>query len=71
MDEITFLVEELPEGGYTARAQSECIFTEGDTLEELYQNVRDASWCHCEKGTPPKRIRLRFVRFLREEIITP
>jgi len=42
MNEIFFLVEEAPEGGYTARALGESIFTGADTLEELHVNVRDA-----------------------------
>jgi hypothetical protein len=31
VDEIIFLVEEAPEGGYTARALGYSIFTEADT----------------------------------------
>ncbi len=46
MSEIVFLVEEDPEGGYTAAALGESIFTEGDTLDELRENVRDAVRCH-------------------------
>lgn len=34
MNEIIFLIEEAPEGGYTARALGESIFTDGDTFEE-------------------------------------
>jgi len=35
MSEIIFWVEESPEGGYTARALGESIFTEADTFNEL------------------------------------
>jgi hypothetical protein len=42
MTEIIFLVEDAPEGGYTARALGESIFTEADDLEGLERNVRDA-----------------------------
>ena len=42
MNEILFLVEEAPEGGFTARALGESIFTEADDLESLNANVRDA-----------------------------
>jgi len=66
MNEIIFLVEESPEGGFTARALGESIFTEGDTREELHQNVRDAVKCHFEEGKAPKIIRMHFVR---EEVI--
>lgn len=62
MSEIVFLVEEAPEGGYTARALGESIFTEADTLEDLRAQVRDAVRCHFEEGQGPTVIRLHFVR---------
>jgi predicted RNase H-like HicB family nuclease len=66
MSEIIFLVEEADEGGYTANAVNESIFTEGDTLDELRRNVREAVECHFEDGQAPKVIRLHIVR---EEIL--
>lgn len=62
MNEIVFLVEEAPEGGYMARALGESIFTEADTLLQLHDAVRDAVHCHFEEGKAPKLIRLHFVR---------
>lgn len=62
MNEIIFLIEEAPEGGYLARALGESIFTEADSLEELPKRVRDAVRCHFEDGKAPKVIRLHFVR---------
>ena len=67
MSEIIFLVEEADEGGFTARAASDSIFTEADTLDELRQNVREAVDCHFDDGQAPKVIRLHIVR---EEILT-
>ena len=67
MSEIIFLVEESPEGGFTARALGESIFTEGSDLEELRANVRDAVQCHYEEEPRPKVIRLHFVR---EELLS-
>ena len=61
MNEIIFLVESAVEGGYTARALGESIFTEGDDLEELRSNIRDAVGCHFDEGSKPKMIRLHFV----------
>jgi predicted RNase H-like HicB family nuclease len=61
MNEIIFLVEPAIEGGYTAKALGESIFTEGDDLEELRENIRDAVDCHFEKEEKPKLIRLHFV----------
>ena len=66
MNEIIFLVEEAPEGGYTARALGASIFTEADDLDELHEQVRDAVRWHFDDGQAPKVIRLHFVR---EEVI--
>jgi hypothetical protein len=44
--EIIFLVEQAPDGGYTAQALSESIFTEADDLESLKIMVKDAVNCH-------------------------
>jgi hypothetical protein len=57
--ELIFLVEEAPEGGYSARALGESIFTEADTLAELHENVRDAVRCHFDEGAAPRVIRLQ------------
>jgi hypothetical protein len=62
VNEIIFLVQEALEGGYEARALSESIFTEADTLVELKEMVRDAVACHFEEEKRPKIIRLHFVR---------
>jgi hypothetical protein len=64
--EVVFLVEEAPEGGYTARALGPSIVTEADDLESLRTAVRDAVRCHFEPADLPKMIRLHFVR---DEII--
>jgi predicted RNase H-like HicB family nuclease len=42
MNEIIFLIEEAPEGGYNARALGESIFTQGETFEETKKNIKDA-----------------------------
>jgi len=60
--EIIFTVEDAPEGGYTARALGHAIFTQGETLEELRQMVRDAVNCHFEKENKPHLIRLHMVK---------
>jgi hypothetical protein len=66
MSEILFLVEQAPEGGYTARALGESIFTEADTLPELRAQVQDAVHCHFDEGNMPKMIRLHIVQ---EEVL--
>jgi hypothetical protein len=62
MEELIFVVEEAPEGGYTARALGASIFTEAESLEQLHEMVRDAVSCHFEKDQLPKLIRLHHVR---------
>jgi hypothetical protein len=66
MNEIMFIVENAAEGGYTARALGESIFTEAETLEDLIEQVRDAVRCHFEESTRPKIIRLHYIH---EEVI--
>lgn len=62
MNEIVFIVEQAPEGGLTARALGESIFTEADSEAELRTAVQDAVRCHFDDGNSPKVIRLHFVR---------
>ena len=66
MSEISFLIQDAPEGGYAARALGESIFTEAETLAELRVNVRSAVACHFDDGVGPSAIRLHFVR---EEVL--
>lgn len=62
MSEVIFIVEEAPEGGFTAKALGAPIFTEADSVAELHVQVRDAVRCHFEAEDMPKVIRLHFVR---------
>ncbi len=66
MEEIIFVVEQAPEGGFTARALGESIFTEADDMQGLHEQVRDAVRCHFDEGKRPRVIRLHFVQ---EEVI--
>jgi predicted RNase H-like HicB family nuclease len=61
--EIIFMVEEDPEGGYTAKALGQSVFTEAGTLEELKKNIKDALKCHFDKDEDiPSIIRLHIVK---------
>jgi len=66
MSEVIFEVsEDEVEGGYVATALGHAIATQGETLEELRDMVRDAVRCHFGDGAAgpmPKIIRLHFVR---------
>jgi hypothetical protein len=66
VNEIIFVVEDAPEGGYTAHALEASIFAEADELAQLEAQVRDAVICHFEESERPRIIRLHFVR---EEVI--
>ncbi len=48
--------------GYEARAVGEAIFTEGETIEKIKINVRDAVCCHFEEEDRPRIVRLHYVR---------
>ena len=66
MSEIIFEVsEDEVDGGYVATALGHAIATQGETIQELREMVRDAVHCHFGDGAPgpmPKVIRLHFVR---------
>ena len=62
VNELIFLVEDSPEGGYEARALGESIFTEGDSLEELKLNIKEAVLCHFDEGKAPTMVRLHYVK---------
>ncbi|MCE2963846.1 MAG: type II toxin-antitoxin system HicB family antitoxin [Chitinophagales bacterium] len=61
MEEVVFIVGESMEGGYEAKCLGYSIFTDGETIQELKANVKEAMDCHFEDEV--KRIvRLHFVR---------
>jgi predicted RNase H-like HicB family nuclease len=66
MTEIFFEVrEDEIDGGFVATALGHSIVTQGETVEELREMVRDAVRCHFGDGEPgpmPGMIRLHFVR---------
>jgi predicted RNase H-like HicB family nuclease len=63
VNEIIFVVEEDPEGGFTAKSLGYSIFTEGETLEEVKKNIKDAIDCHFNKEEEiPDIIRLHIVK---------
>lgn len=62
--EIIFeITEDELDGGYCARALGYGIHTQGDSLEEIRRNVKEAVDCYFDDTMPrPKVIRLHFVR---------
>lgn len=62
MKEIIFVIEDSDEGGYTAKALGFSIHTEGETLNELKENIKDAIKCHFDAEEIPRIIRLHMVK---------
>ena len=63
MTELIFIVEEDVDGGYNANALGVSIFTQGDTIDELKTNIKDALRCHFDDEKDiPKVIRLHQVK---------
>ena len=60
--EVVFLVEESMDGGYEARALGHPIFTEGESLDEIKESVKDAVRCHFDDDGLLKIVRLHFVK---------
>jgi len=65
MEEVIFVVEESPEGGFIAKGLGVSIFTEADSMEELRLAVKEAVHCHYDDDKR-RIIRLHIVR---EEVI--
>ena len=62
MNEIIFEVAQDADGGFTAEAIGESIFTQAETWDELRTNVREAVQAFYFDSTPPTSIHLRLVR---------
>ena len=62
MEELVFLIEAAPEGGFIARALGAAIFTEADDRETLKKFILDAVDCHFESEERPRLVRLHFVQ---------
>jgi hypothetical protein len=62
MTEIVFEVAQEADGGFTAEALGESIFTQADTWEELRANVQEAVEAYYFDRQKPSAIRLRLVR---------
>ena len=66
MSEIIFEVtEDEIDGGYSASALVHGIDTDGESLEELRQNVKEAVECYFDKKTELSKI------FVRDEVFYP
>jgi len=62
MNELIFEVAQESDGGYTAEAIGERIFTQANNWDELRANVREAVQAFYFDSVAPASIRLRLVR---------
>ena len=61
--EIIFLIEDEPEGGYSAKGLGYSIYTQGDTWAEMKKNINDAIGCHFDNPEEiPQVVRLHYVQ---------
>lgn len=66
MSEIVFNIECCEEGGFVAKAVGFPIFTEGETLQELKENIVEALQCHFDPQELPHTLRLHIIK---EEVL--
>jgi predicted RNase H-like HicB family nuclease len=62
MSELVFHVTQESDGGFTAEALGESIFTQADTWEELRANTQEAVEGFYFDRAKPASIRLHLVR---------
>jgi len=62
MNELVFEIAQEADGGFTAEALGESIFTQADTWEELKTNVKEAVQAFYFDSAAPASIRLHLVR---------
>ncbi len=66
MQEIIFVINESPEGGFEAEALGHSIFTEGETWAELKEIIIEAVACHFDDNVQ-RIVRMYFVK---DELLT-
>ena len=63
MLELIFTIKEAEDEEYVTKCFTQSIFTEGETMDELRVNVKEAVSCHFEdESHAPTLIRLHFVK---------
>ncbi len=61
--ELIFEIVQEADGGFTAEALGESIFTQADTVDELKANVREAVQAFYFDSVPPASIRFQLEAF--------
>ena len=63
MTEIIFVVHEAEEGGYYAKSEGPAIFAEGDTVDELKENIKGGVECYYENSTDAPKLAHPTIKF--------
>lgn len=58
MNKLLFLICKATDGGYIAKATTQSIFTEAETIKELKMKIKKAVDCHFEADTKAQNIQL-------------
>jgi hypothetical protein len=61
MQEVIFVINESPEGGFEAAALGLSIFTEAEDWTTLRENIIEAVLCHFEDNVQ-RIVRMHFVK---------
>jgi predicted RNase H-like HicB family nuclease len=70
MSEVIFEVQEDDvDGGYVATALGYGIVTEGCTLEELREMVKESAHCHFRDHFLGHKLRVIQIHFVRDEVL--
>jgi hypothetical protein len=62
MNELVFEIVQEIDGGFTAEALGESIFTQADSWDELRANVREAVQAFYFDSATPASVRLHLIR---------
>ncbi|TDE13845.1 2-oxoisovalerate dehydrogenase [Dyadobacter psychrotolerans] len=67
MKEIVFLINEAEEGGFTAQALGESIFTDAETMNDLKKNIQEAIKFHFDN--PADKPKIAHLHFVKDEVL--
>jgi hypothetical protein len=62
MKELVFEITQEADGGFTAKALGESIFTQGDSWDELRVKMQEAVEAFYFESPKPARLRMHMVR---------
>lgn len=58
---LQFMIHKAEEGGYYAEAAGHAIYTQGESIDEVVANIREAVGCHFEEEMPDSKYKLPII----------